>query len=147
MTKIKAIFLLASLSSSYENLMTTLLYGNDTLKFEQVSGSLLSYKKTSKVAINESQALVTENRGISKGRMLRPQNNRSRGRLKLRGKDYACYHYEKQGHMKKNFQIWKSEQNQGNQKMEENKNTTASVTCMMKMFRLLLNNAYMLVTR
>ena len=86
MTKIKAIFLLASLSSSYENLMTTLLYGNDTLKFEQVSGSLLSYKKTSKVAINESQALVTENRGISKGRMLRPQNNRSRGRLKLRGK-------------------------------------------------------------
>ena len=30
----KAILLLASLPSSYENLMTTLLYGKDTLKFE-----------------------------------------------------------------------------------------------------------------
>ena len=32
----KDILLLASLPSSYENLMTTLLYGKDTLKFEQV---------------------------------------------------------------------------------------------------------------
>ena len=31
--------------------------------------------------------------------------------------------------MKKNCQVWKCEQNQGNQKKEENKNTTASVTC------------------
>ena len=45
---------------SYENMMTTLLYGKDTLKFEQVSRSLLSYNKTRKVASNESQALVTE---------------------------------------------------------------------------------------
>ena len=67
----KAILLLASLHSSYGNLMTTLLYGNDTLKFEQMSGSLLSYNKTSKVASNESQALVTENVGRSKGRMLK----------------------------------------------------------------------------
>ena len=99
----KAILLLASLPSSYENLMTTLLYENDTLKFEQVLGSLLSYNKTRKVASNESQALVTKNIGRSKGRMLRPQNDRSRGRLKSRGKDYACYHCGKQGHMKKNF--------------------------------------------
>ena len=68
----KAILLLASLPSSYENLMTTLLNGNDTLKFEQVSGSLLSYIKINKVPSNESQALVTENRGRSKGRMSRP---------------------------------------------------------------------------
>ena len=68
----KAILLLASLPSSYENLMTTLLNGNDTLKFEQVSGSLLSYNKINKVSSNESQALVTENRGRSKGRMSRP---------------------------------------------------------------------------
>ena len=68
----KAILLLASLPSSYENMMTTLLYGNDTLKFKQVSGSLLSYNKTNKVANNESQALVTENRGRSKDRMSRP---------------------------------------------------------------------------
>ena len=70
----KAILLLESLPSSYENLMTTLLYGKDTLKFEQVLGSLLSYNKTNKVANNESQTLVTKN----KGRMSRPQNDRSR---------------------------------------------------------------------
>ena len=50
----KVILLLASLPSSYENLMTTLLYGNDTLKFEQMLGSLLSNNKTSKVVSNES---------------------------------------------------------------------------------------------
>ena len=91
----KAMLLLASLPSSYEKLMTTLLYGNDTLKFKQVSRSLLSYNKTSKVANNESQALVIENKGRSKGRMSRPQNDRSRGRSKSRGKDYACYRYRK----------------------------------------------------
>ena len=123
----KAILLLASLPSSYENLMTTLLYGKDTLKFEQVSGSLLSYNKTNKVASNESQALVTENRGRNKGRMSRPQNDKSRGRSKSRSKDYACYHCGKPGHMKKNCRVLKREQ--GNQKKEESKNTTAPVTC------------------
>ena len=65
----KAILLLASLPQSYENLVTTLLYGNDTLKFKQVLGSLLPYNKTSRVTDNESQALVIENKGRSKGRM------------------------------------------------------------------------------
>ena len=73
-------------------MMTTLLYGKDTLKFEHVSVSLLFYNKTSKVASNESQALVTENRGRSKSRTLRSQNDKSRGRLKSRAKDYVCYH-------------------------------------------------------
>ena len=89
----------------------------------------MSYNKTSKVASNESQALVTENRGRSKDRMSRPHNDISKGRSKSIGKDYACYHCGKQGHMKKNCRVWKREQNQGNQKKEENKNTTASVTC------------------
>ena len=31
--------------------------------------------------------------------------------------------------MKKNCRVWKREQNQGNQKKEENKNTTAPITC------------------
>ena len=97
----RAILLLASLPSSFENLMTTLLYGNDTLNFEQVSGSLLSDNKTTKVSSNESQGLVTENKGRSKGIMIRPQNDISRGRSKSRGKDYACYHCGKQGDMKK----------------------------------------------
>ena len=78
----KAILLLASLPSSYENLMTTLLYGNDTLKFEQVSGSLLSYNKTNRVASNESQALVTETEVETKAecqglRMTNPEEGRN----------------------------------------------------------------------
>ena len=125
----KAILLLASIPRSYENLVTTLLYGKNTLKFGQVSGSLLSYNNTSRVTSNESQALVTKNKGRSKGRMSRPRNDRSKGRSKSRGKDYACYHCGKQGHMKKNCQVYKREQNQVNQKKEENKNTTAPVTC------------------
>ena len=83
----KAILLLASLPQSYENLVTTILHGKDTLKFEQVSGSLLSYNKTSRVTSNKSQALITENRGRSKGRMSKPHNEKSRGKSKSRSKD------------------------------------------------------------
>ena len=61
--------------------------------------------------------------------MSRPKNDRSRGRSKSRGKYYACYNCVKQGHLKKNCQVWKREQNQGNQKKEENKNTIAPFTC------------------
>ena len=31
--------------------------------------------------------------------------------------------------MKKNYRVWKQEQNQGNQKKEDNKNTIAPITC------------------
>ena len=109
--------------------MTTLLYGKGTLKFELLLGSLLSYNKTSKVTNNESQTLVTKNRGRRKGKMSRPHDDKSKGRLKERGKDYACYHCGKQGHMKKNYRVLNREQNQGNQKKEENKKTTTPVTC------------------
>ena len=109
--------------------MTTLLYRKDNLKFELLLGSLLSYNKTRKVTNNESQTLVTKNRGRRKGKMSRPHDDKSKGRLKARGKDYACYHCGKQGHMKKNYRVLNREQNQGNQKKEENKKTTTPVTC------------------
>ncbi len=38
----KALILLSSLPSSYEHLMTTLLYGNDSIDLEEVTITLLS---------------------------------------------------------------------------------------------------------
>jgi hypothetical protein len=38
----KAILLLASLRPSYDHLVTTLLYGKETLAFEEVMGSLVT---------------------------------------------------------------------------------------------------------
>ena len=89
----------------------------------------MSYNKTSRVTNNESQALVIENRGRSKGRISRPQNDIYKGRSKSKGKDYSCYQCDKQGHIKKNCKVWKREQNQGTQKKKENKNITALITC------------------
>ena len=54
---------------------------------------------------NDTHALVTENRGLSKSRGPFGHNN-SRGRFKFGGK-IKCYHYGKIGHMKRNYKILK----------------------------------------
>ena len=39
----KAMILLSSLPASYEHLVTTLLWGKETLEFEEISGALLDH--------------------------------------------------------------------------------------------------------
>ena len=39
-----------------------------------------------------------------------------------------CFHYGKEGHMKRNCQIWKREQNKQNQEKEDDKNTIVSIS-------------------
>ncbi|KAM1461397.1 hypothetical protein ACFXTO_046582 [Malus domestica] len=47
----KALLLLTSLPDSYENLVTTLLHGKDTVSLEQVQASLVSYDTQKKKTI------------------------------------------------------------------------------------------------
>jgi hypothetical protein len=69
----KAILLLASLPPSYNHLVTTLLYGKETLAFEEVTGSLLSHETRRKPINDQADGLVAR---------LEPK----RGRDKFKGK-------------------------------------------------------------
>jgi hypothetical protein len=104
--KDKALMLLNSLptSSTYENLVTTLIWGKETLELEDVTGALLVFHQREKNIDENSQGegLVVKgnhergrsnNRGDSKGK-----NSRSKSR---RRKDINCYKCEKKGHMKR----------------------------------------------
>ena len=110
-------------------------------------GSLLSYNKTVKVASNESQALVTENRGRSEGKMPRSYNDKSRGRSKSRGKDNACYHCGKQGHVEKIVECGSENKIKKTRKKKRTRTPLPLSQEVMKMLRFSLMNAYILVIR
>jgi hypothetical protein len=101
----KVLMLLNSLptSSTYENLVTTLTWGKETLELEDVTGALLAFHQRKKNIDENSQGerLVVKgnykhgrsnNRGDSKGK-----NFRSKSR---RRKDINCYKCGKKWHMK-----------------------------------------------
>jgi hypothetical protein len=102
----KALMLLNSLptSSTYENLVTTLTWGKETLELEDVTRALVAFHQRKKNIDENSQVegLVvngnyererSNNRGDSKG-----NNSGSKSR---RRKDINCYKCGKKGHMKR----------------------------------------------
>ena len=102
----KALMLLKlSTSFTYENLVTTLTWGKETLELEDVTRALLAFHQRKK-NIDENfqgEELVIKgnyecgrrsNKGDSKGK-----NSQSKFR---RRKDINCYKYEKKGHIKRN---------------------------------------------
>ena len=50
-----ALILLISLPESYENLVTTLMWGKETLEFEEITSALLSFNQRKKASDGSSQ--------------------------------------------------------------------------------------------
>ncbi|VFQ77776.1 unnamed protein product [Cuscuta campestris] len=77
----KALSLLASLPSSFDNIVTTLLFGKETLKFDEIVAALLMNKtrQGGNGVSNDGQALVAKGVG------------RERGRSKERGGVSQCF--------------------------------------------------------
>jgi hypothetical protein len=122
----KALILLNSLptSSTYENLVTTLTWGKETLKLEDVTGALLAFHQRKKNIDENSQGegLVVKgnhehgrsnNKGDSKGK-----NSQSKSRKR---KDIICYKCEKKGHIKRDCP------DQKKNKDDENEGSSKSV--------------------
>ena len=100
----KALILLNSLPDSYEHLATTLIYGKDTVKFDDVSNALMNneFRKRDKEAHNDtSEAFVTrerpEDRRTQFGNKSR-ERGVSSGRSKLANDE--CAYCREKGHWK-----------------------------------------------
>uniref|UniRef100_A0A2N9I3V5 CCHC-type domain-containing protein n=1 Tax=Fagus sylvatica TaxID=28930 RepID=A0A2N9I3V5_FAGSY len=75
-------------------------------------------------AKDDAQALVTENRGRSKGRNSKGRG-KSRSQSQTKGK-VKCFYCDKEGHIKRNCKAWKNKQKEEtNQKKADDHNTTA----------------------
>uniref|UniRef100_A0A2N9J6A9 Integrase catalytic domain-containing protein n=1 Tax=Fagus sylvatica TaxID=28930 RepID=A0A2N9J6A9_FAGSY len=86
----KAMMLLTSLPASYEHLVTTLLYGKETLELEEVSGALLDHyqRKHKDSAESSGEGLVVKGYQ-DRGRKKDKDDKSARGRSKSKSKDIA----------------------------------------------------------
>jgi hypothetical protein len=88
----KAMMLLTSLPASYEHLVTTLLYGKETLELEEVSGALLDHyqRKHKDSAESSGEGLVVKGYQ-DRGRKKDKDDKSARGRSKSKSKTVKCF--------------------------------------------------------
>ncbi|KAK8966007.1 hypothetical protein KSP40_PGU019629 [Platanthera guangdongensis] len=90
----RALLLLSSLPRSFDHLVTTMLYGKDTLKMEEMVTLLLSNEKRSSSVSSASEGLLVKSRDPSRGRSRgggkEDDRPRSRGRCYYMGNQSEC---------------------------------------------------------
>ena len=103
----KSLLLLASLPTFFDHLVTTLMYGKDTIVLEEVTSALLSHIKMKQDG-DGSQAdgfivrSESSNRGRSRSRGWNSNRNRSQSKS-LAKKDIECFYCHKKGYYKKQY--------------------------------------------
>lgn len=102
----KALLLLNSLPDAYDHLATTLLYGKDTIKFDEVSNALMNYEVRHKDKYDSTsstlEALVVRGRSLERKRFGGRKKSGSRGTSKDKkrlGRDECAFCHNK-GHWK-----------------------------------------------
>uniref|UniRef100_A0A2N9FEH3 CCHC-type domain-containing protein n=1 Tax=Fagus sylvatica TaxID=28930 RepID=A0A2N9FEH3_FAGSY len=103
----KAMMLLTSLPASYEHMVTTLLYGKETLELEEVSEALLDHYqwKYKDSAESSGEGLVVKGYQ-DRGRKKDKDDKSARGRSKSKNKTIKCFKCQKKGHMKRECPEW-----------------------------------------
>lgn len=122
----KALVLLASLPSTFDTLVTTLLVGKDTLKVDEVTTALLETETLRKLVKNsQAEGLVakgesSEQRGRGK---VRNSGSRSSSRSKSKGKSrgkFECYYCHKLRHLKRDCNQRKFDLKENNEDNSQN---------------------------
>lgn len=96
--------LLSSLSGSLDNLVTTLLWGKETLELEEVTSALMAYNQCRLQTVSiQGEGLVVKGYK-ERGRKMERGKSVERGRSKSKGDfELKCYRCHEPGHFKKNY--------------------------------------------
>jgi hypothetical protein len=124
----KALILLNSLPTSptYDNFITTLMWGNESLELEDVTRALLAFHQRKKNIDENSQGewlFEKDNykcRRSSNNGGLNDKNPKSKSR---KMKDINCYKCKKKGHMKWDCPDWKKNKDDEKKKVPQNLQT------------------------
>ena len=107
----QALLLLTSLPDSYENIITTILYGKDTLKMDEVESTLLSHEKRKKA--DDSQGSVFVAHGQNQRGRSTARGFSGHSRSKSRGKGKQCYKCKEWGHIRVDCPLLKEKDDKG----------------------------------
>ncbi|VFQ71852.1 unnamed protein product [Cuscuta campestris] len=109
----KALLLLASLPSSFDNIVTTLLFGKETLKFDEVVAALLmnETRRGGNGVSNDGQALVAK--GAGRERRRSKERGDASQRFKSSSKSFRCYYCDEEGHFKRDCPKRRKEKKDG----------------------------------
>ena len=99
----QALLLLSSLPKSYDHLVTTILYGKDTLKMEEVKTTLLSNETRSKIGSSTGEGLLVKSSGQESGCSKERGKKKNKFRSKSRGQNNRCHICKEEGHWKVNY--------------------------------------------
>ncbi|CAA0822792.1 Uncharacterized mitochondrial protein AtMg00810 [Striga hermonthica] len=113
----KAMILLCSLPSSYEHMVTTLTYGKEMIKTEEITSALLAHnqrKQKSGESSSQSDSLYVKGNQDRGRRQVRDnsgnRNFRSKSRDKSKGRTtMTCYKCKEQWHFKRDCPKWQKE--------------------------------------
>ena len=105
----KVMMLLSSLPTSYEHLVTTLLWGKETLEFEEILGALLDHYQWKQNSGESSGEGLTVKGNQERGRKKDRNHSSARGhsKSKSKSKTMKCYKCQKKGHIKRDCPEWK----------------------------------------
>jgi len=101
------LLLLTSLPDSFEHMVTTVLYGKDSLQIGEIESALLSYEKLRrKVEDNSGSALLTYDQNQRGRNAVKESSSCSRFKSKDCKKKVQCYNCKEWGDIKRNYPTW-----------------------------------------
>ena len=105
----KVMMLLSSLSASYEHLVTTLLWGKETLEFKKIPGAQLDHYQQKHNSSESSGERLMVKGNQDRGRKKDRDHSSARGhsRSKSKSKIVKCYKCQKKGNIKQDCPEWK----------------------------------------
>ncbi|KAK8918612.1 hypothetical protein KSP39_PZI021035 [Platanthera zijinensis] len=96
----QTLLLLSSLPKSFDHLVTTILYGKDTPRMEEVTTTLLSNKTRSKSSPGADEGLFMKSNDPTRGRSSGKGKEEDRPRFKSGGRSTKCHYCKEEGHWK-----------------------------------------------